>query len=175
VPTPRKTLYHFAIRDRTFLARRHGHLLVEEPLVDEPRLRELQQAYRAEVSLLERAAIARQFERIVHETEDEILEQAFRELPRVVVTMPKRRKSLTARVLDGSFQRRHGYLLDEEELEPLRFRGVRATAVWARLCRLQEQYRLARPEAVKLRRSLADDFAAASRELPAGRKPKALA
>ncbi len=77
---PRKTLYQFAIRDRTFLARRHAHLLEEEPLLDRPqRLRELQQAYRAEVSRLERAAIARQFERAVRQTPADLDAEALAE------------------------------------------------------------------------------------------------
>jgi hypothetical protein len=64
VPARKKSLIDF-VYDRTFLARRHAELLVAEPLVRDRELRELQLAYRTETSKLERAAIARKFEKRV--------------------------------------------------------------------------------------------------------------
>jgi len=69
MPQPRKTLVELALIDRTFLARRHAELLVEEQLVDEPRLRRLQQAYREQMDGLERRRLALAFEKVVREPE----------------------------------------------------------------------------------------------------------
>jgi len=173
---PRKTLYQLTIRDRTFLARRHAHLLEKEPLLPHPRLRELQQAFRAEVSRLERAAIARQLERAVRETDQDMMDEIFRNLPLVVVPHPgPRPKTLTERVLDGSFRPRyHDHLLEQDALEAAcPIRGSRNAEVWQRLQRLQQLYRLAidfsgdDKKAAKLRRGLADEFAALAHDLPA--------
>jgi hypothetical protein len=61
---PRKTLFDLVV-DGTFLARRHSQLLVDEPLVDEPALRRLQERYCGEQSGLERQARELRFEKIV--------------------------------------------------------------------------------------------------------------
>jgi hypothetical protein len=64
VPARKKTLADLA-RDRTFLARRHRHLLLEGPLLADPALRVLQERYRAEGSDLEQLRIARELERLL--------------------------------------------------------------------------------------------------------------
>jgi hypothetical protein len=64
----KKTLAQL-VGDRTFLARRHGDLLELSPLVDDPDLRLLQIAYRAEESQLERQAAALRFEKLVRAVE----------------------------------------------------------------------------------------------------------
>jgi hypothetical protein len=64
MPAPKKDLRTF-VRDKSFLARRHAHLLISEPLVDEPALRDFQIRYRAESSVLERRQFALWFEKAV--------------------------------------------------------------------------------------------------------------
>jgi len=63
---PRATLDDLVYR-RSFLARRHAHLLVEDSLVGDRRLRQLQKRYRVEPSALERRALALTFERALRD------------------------------------------------------------------------------------------------------------
>jgi hypothetical protein len=62
---PRHKTLRDLVRDVTFPARRHSHLLVDDPLVGDPALRTLQKQYRDEASKLERRAIALRFEKAV--------------------------------------------------------------------------------------------------------------
>jgi hypothetical protein len=64
MPARKKRLAGF-VHDKSFLARRHFRLLVEDELVDDLELRTLQVAYRAETSALERQQLALRFEKLV--------------------------------------------------------------------------------------------------------------
>jgi len=55
------------VRDRSFLRRRHEELLLSDPLVREPGLRQLQEHYRRETNELERRELALTFERAVRD------------------------------------------------------------------------------------------------------------
>jgi hypothetical protein len=78
---PRKRLIHF-IQDRTFLARRHAHLLDEQSLSEyqHPELRELQACYRASTDEVDRRAIALRFQQIVKATPEQRRERQLMEL-----------------------------------------------------------------------------------------------
>jgi phage terminase large subunit-like protein len=64
MPARKKTLAEF-VRDGTFLARRHRHLLESSPLLSDPVLRALQQQYIVEKDSLRQLKIARDLERLV--------------------------------------------------------------------------------------------------------------
>ena len=174
MPTPRKTLHEFAVRDRTFLARRHAYLLEQEPLLEGPRLQRLQLAYRAEPGRLERRAIAVRFEREVGRTPENPLDERFAHLPVELLPLGRQRKTLTDRILEGSFHTgRHAWLLAQDTLsEACPLPGRNAAWEWQWLCILQRIYRVAlkarsgnEKQSVKFRRQVVHDFAAATREL----------
>ena len=162
------------MRDRTFLARRHAHLLEQEPLLEEPRLQRLQRAYRAESGRLERRAIAVAFQREVRRTAENRLDQRFAHLPVELLPLGRQRKTLTDRILEGSFQTgRHAWLLAQDTLsETCPLAGRNAAWEWQWLCMLQRYYRLAleshsrdEKQLVNYRRRVVHDFADATREL----------
>jgi phage terminase large subunit-like protein len=64
MPARKKGLTDF-VRDRTFLGRRHGELLVSESLVRDSALREIQKRYRRRTAAAEREGIALEFQRAV--------------------------------------------------------------------------------------------------------------
>lgn len=86
MPARKKSFREF-VADGTFLARRHAHLLDQEPLVADTELAKLQRAYQREGSELERRAIALRFEKAVRKRAfdrrgraDVELDRALREL-----------------------------------------------------------------------------------------------
>jgi hypothetical protein len=91
VARARKRLEDLAV-DGTFLARRHAQLLVDEPLLDEPTLRQLQEDYRVESSELEQRAIALRFEKAVRDPEQTSLramrDRLFAELDELLAAEP---------------------------------------------------------------------------------------
>ena len=122
VPARKKKLHDF-VRDRTFLARRHAHLLLTEQPIWGRELRALQERYQGESDAYARRRIALQFQRLVRETDEErldrLIEQALDELP--VVLLPERRgrprKSLLELIESGGFKPdRHAHLLEGELL-----------------------------------------------------------
>jgi phage terminase large subunit-like protein len=70
VARPAKTLQE-RVRDRSFLARRHGGLLAR-PFVDVPELREIQVAWQAATSDRERRALALDFERALRTVRSDV-------------------------------------------------------------------------------------------------------
>ena len=120
---PKKTLADF-VRGKTFLARRHAHLLVSDPLIWDPFLREVQEAYQAETDTYARRRLALEFEKRVHET-DEDRSWRLAVIPRdpkveKLLKGPGRpRKTLVQLVLSGGFHPwRHEQLLAGELLPP---------------------------------------------------------
>jgi hypothetical protein len=72
VPAHKKTLREL-VRDETFLARRHAHLLLEGPLIDDPGLRSIQERYMAETSELERWQLGLLFQKAVRDPLERVL------------------------------------------------------------------------------------------------------
>jgi hypothetical protein len=166
---PRKSLYDLAIRDKTFKARKHAERLLEEPLLEAPKLRAIQRRYRMEGHPLDRAEVAREFERATR-PRDRLAEaiDAIDVDVEIDAILRSVRKTLSERVLEGSFRSdRHRELLEEEQLEgecPLH--GVEARRTWAQLRLLQELYLLGLRNPVSLRQRLVREFAATARALP---------
>jgi hypothetical protein len=67
------------IRDRTFLARRHAHLLLSSRLVEDEDLRALQLDYRSETKERERRALALDFEKLVRDPVHRVMSAAARD------------------------------------------------------------------------------------------------
>ena len=68
MPRPKKSLAE-RVRERSFVARRHGELLEIESLVADDDLRRLQEAYIACPNRYERRALALEFEKAVRQLE----------------------------------------------------------------------------------------------------------
>jgi hypothetical protein len=144
VAMPRKTLWQFVVRDRTFLARRHAHLLLSSPLLDEPVLRALQQAYRDAQNRWERAEIARRFERTVRRPGLDLAPADRNAEYDAYLRARQGPKSLTERVLDHTFNpSRHYRLMREDHLpQACPIPGPVAKVVWQHLLTLQELIRI---------------------------------
>jgi len=170
MPTPRKTLHEFAVRDRTFLARRHAYLLEQEPLLEGPRLQRLQLAYRAEPGRLERRAIAVRFEHEVRRTAENQLEQRFAHLPVELLPLGRQRKTLTDRILEGSFQTgRHAWLLAQDTLSetcPLAGRNAAWSGSGSACCRGTTASRWNRTVATRSSWSITGDGSCTTSRMP---------
>jgi hypothetical protein len=143
---PKKRLRDL-VRDRSFLARRHEHLLMSETLSPGwgGELVELQKRFRAAADAEERRRLSLSFERWLRDPYAEMLERLLREMPVPSESRrspPRRGPTLLERVLDNSFNpSRHGGLLEGEPLpEACPVKGKRR--VWDELRATHDRYRL---------------------------------
>ena len=176
--------------DQSFLARRHAERLESDPLVDDPGLRSLQEAYKSDPTGLGRRSIALAFERAVTNPVERALYAAAGALERQPAdpdrspagTTRAGRKTLLERVLENRFVAgRHAWLLAGDSLpEASPFSDSARSSLWARLRELQASYRLADEPgplftAERARRIVAGDFAQVVRALHGSGPPGGLA
>jgi hypothetical protein len=161
------------VRGKTFLARRHAHLLVTDPLVLDLHLREVQEAYQAETDTYARRRIALEFEKRVRETDED---RAWRlaavpldpKVEKLLKGPGRPRKSLLELVLSGGFHPwRHEQLLGGELL-PAEPPLEEADHHWQQLRELQIAYQQDDPSVAyspeQIRWFIAQDFRRAVRD-----------
>jgi hypothetical protein len=177
---PRKSLEQFC-RDRTFLARKHAHLLADAPPLSDPVLAHLQRRYADEETLMLRRPIALLFEKAVRDPDGraalaraggEAIDTALRELCQELGLKPG--KPLLARVLENTFTAATAHTLAGQPLPSTSPITNAPANVWSTLLELQLAYNAvagSRLVQTRQRQAIARDFAALVQVLHGGPLP----